>query len=52
MFTINFNNKIEEALSEKLGLTILISDVKTVSGGSINSAYCLITNQGKYFIKN
>lgn len=51
MFAKNFNNKIEKSLSEELGSTILISNVKEVSGGSINNAYCLTTNNGKFFIK-
>lgn len=51
MFAKKFSNKIEEALSAKLASTILISDVKTISGGSINNAYCLTTNHGKFFLK-
>ena len=51
MFSGNLNNKIEEALSVQLRSTILILSVKSVTGGSINDAYCLVTNNGKYFIK-
>jgi len=51
MFARNFNNKIEEVLSIKVEKEILISKVSTVSGGSINDAYCLETNHGKYFLK-
>ncbi len=51
MFAINFHNKIEAILSDKIERTILISEVNAVSGGSINNAYCLTTNHDKYFIK-
>lgn len=51
MFDRNFYKKIEELLSQHEGEEILISDVSTVSGGSINYAYCLTTNNSKYFIK-
>ena len=51
MFAKNFNNKIEKVLSAKLEKEIFISTINPVSGGSINNAYCLTTNQGKFFIK-
>ncbi len=51
MFDVNFNNKIENILSTILGRGILITAINSISGGSINDAYQLTTNQGSFFIK-
>ena len=51
MFDVNFHKRIEVLLSDKLGREILVSKVEPVAGGSINNAYCLTTNHGKYFFK-
>ena len=51
MFDANFKVKIEEAISQVIESELSILRVASVSGGSINDAYCLTTNQGKYFMK-
>ena len=51
MFDANFKVKIEEVLSLVIESEVSILKVASVSGGSINDAYCLTTNQGMYFIK-
>ncbi|PCI97125.1 MAG: hypothetical protein COB15_08560 [Flavobacteriales bacterium] len=51
MIALNFQNEIAKALSKNIDEEVSILKVASVSGGSINDAYCLTTNQGMYFIK-
>jgi fructosamine-3-kinase len=51
MFNQNFHKRLEEVLSKKLSTSILISSINAVSGGSINEAFSLYTDEGNFFIK-
>jgi len=42
---------IENLLSDKLGKQVTVHSTAAVGGGSINSAYRLDTNAGKFFVK-
>ncbi len=50
-----FSEALKTFLSQKISQLYLkpikIESVKSISGGDINDAYCLFTNQGKFFIK-
>jgi protein-ribulosamine 3-kinase len=46
--TLNYLNSL---LSQKLEASVIIHSVLPVSGGSINEAYCLQTNQGRFMLK-
>lgn len=51
MFSKHILTKIEQQLVECLQRDVEIKFVQPVSGGDINDAYCIRTNQDKYFIK-
>jgi len=48
---MNWKAAIEEFLTDKFGKPVRISSAIVVGGGSINSAYGLETNVGKFFVK-
>lgn len=53
---MDFSEALKTFLSQKLNQLyskpIKIESVKSISGGDINDAYCLFTNEGKFFIKS
>lgn len=51
MFPQKLNNRLEGCISSFLGKEISIHKVNSISGGSINNAYCLTTNHEKFFVK-
>lgn len=51
MFPQKLNNRLEGRISSFLGKEISIHKVNSISGGSINNAYCLTTNHEKFFVK-
>ena len=48
---MHWKTAIEDFLTDEFGKQVQISSVNAVGGGSINSAYGLETNVGKFFVK-
>ena len=51
MLPTDLHDAVERILSKRTGGTITINQASSLSGGSINYAYRLETNSGKYFFK-
>ena len=51
MLADKFKNHIQEVLSSQTSVTISITRISSVSGGSINTCVRLETNKGDYFLK-
>jgi len=49
--SVDLTDFLQSKLSSVLNQPLQISGTKPVSGGSINQAYCLQTNAGKYMLK-
>lgn len=51
MIEASFQRYIQDQLSSLLGSSVELQSIQMASGGSINQAYNLRTNQGLYFLK-
>ena len=49
--TESLTTHIEDLLTKHRGATVIIRAVRPLYGGSVNDAYCLTTDQGKWFLK-
>lgn len=48
---MNWRNNVEKKLSEYLGKTVSINNLRSVGGGSINETFMIATNEGDFFVK-